>query len=427
MKEQLDIEINILNEKALKDLIGDIKKGLEDVGDSSNGDQKTTDAIQAKTEAQQESSDAQKDKIRDDKRETRGLEHLLRRYRWAQSLFLVTQNFMGRMGESISVFGAGMNMLFAPFKMFFNVLLLPALPILAAFSKALMGGVKWFADWFLGAGGLATAISSAAWAMAMFIQTLPIAGLIVGIGEGLKSLIYGFLGIEDVAKPAGEAGESFGKKVGKGLKGAFDWIVKEGPAALKRFWGFLEKKTLWVIDNLPTIKTKLAEIWTYIDQTVIPGVKGLFDKIITADLPGIMESLSTKGTSFIKTLGNFFTKHGPLIDRILLGGGTIAKAVAKVAGPIGVIMALSDLVQPVGGGGQFDKSKYYTSGYMYDYGEPYPGAAMGLSTPVKNAEEYERLYNVYLTVNTSEVNVDELYGEIVSKINRESASRGATI
>lgn len=382
----------------------------------------------------------QSKKINQDKREVRGLEHLLRRYRWAQSLFLVTQNFMGRMGESISVFGAGMNMLFAPLKMFFNVLLLPALPIIAAFSKALMGGVKWFADWFLGASGLATAISSLAWAMAMFIQTLPIAGLIVGIGEGLKTLIYGFLGIEDAAKVAGKEGESFAFKLGEALGKSIRWMIDEGPNILKVFWDKLKTAITWVIDNAPNIKTKIIEIWNYIDQTVIPGVTSFIDDIIKKDLVGTIERIVNKAKPLITQLGDFFTTHGPLIDRILEGGafGTIVKAGGGIlSGARGVAGFFGDALA----GGKGAIGKLFNPLLAADVwtqllqSPAYVGVLQGSGLQVGQGKMYkdwtprsERGGDTFnITLNSSATNSDEMFNEIMLRIQREGVARGTVM
>ena len=130
----------------------------------------------------------QSKKINQDKREVRGLEHLLRRYRWMQSLFLVTQNFISRMGESVKVFGAGLNLIFAPLSLLLNLLLIPALPVIAEFSKLLFSIALGFGEWYRSLGPLSTLISTGLFGAILLVMALPIAGFIATVLRGIVSV-----------------------------------------------------------------------------------------------------------------------------------------------------------------------------------------------------------------------------------------------
>lgn len=170
-----------------------------------------------KYNAEQDRYEVQTEKVNTQNDRQKGkLDNLIKRYRWMQSFFLVTQNFVGMLGNSVKVFGAGVKMLLTPFILLLNLALIPALPYIKKIVDWVMGAVKAFKDWQDANELLADALG-----LGLFgaIGILIGCGLLAFIGTviGGAGTFTGFLGIGASAEVATTA---IGATATTGLAGA---------------------------------------------------------------------------------------------------------------------------------------------------------------------------------------------------------------
>jgi len=226
------------------------------------------DRYEVKTEEINTQNDGQKGK----------LDNLIKRYRWMQSFFLVTQNFVGMLGNSVKAFGAGVKMLLAPFILLLNLALIPALPYIKGIAEWALEGVKAFKDWQDENELLADALGITLFGAITLITGL---GFIAWIGGliGIEGGVAGLFGVKTAAEGAAVA---VGTSASTGLVGALSIL---GGVLAGLVLGAVVVKLMdmagWfeiIDDNAKTLKSTLQETFG-IDGATMEGITMLLEKI----------------------------------------------------------------------------------------------------------------------------------------------------
>jgi len=215
------------------------------------------------------------------------MDNLIKRYRWMQSFFLVTQNFVGMIGKEVVVFGGAMKMITAPLILFLNLALLPVLPYLRDFMTLMMKGVKWFREWQKKNELLADAIGIGLFGAILGLLGLPIVAWIGGLISGEGS--FGFLKIV-----VGRLTGAIGPTATTGLSGAFNVLGGVlGGIALGTFG-------IWILDQLEVFE-KLDEVGKNFRDTL--------DSIFGGDMVKKIQSFISDSQ-----LGDFIRMISPLFE-----------------------------------------------------------------------------------------------------------------
>ena len=170
-----------------------------------------------KYNAEQDRYEVQTEKINTQNDRQKGkLDNLIKRYRWLQSFFLVTQNFVSMLGNSVKAFGAGIKLLLAPFILLLNLALIPALPYIKDIATWALEGVKAFKSWQDENELLADALGVTLFGAIILVTGL---GFLGWIGNVIGS-IAGLTGLTGMGAAADTAAAAVGTTATTGLAGA---------------------------------------------------------------------------------------------------------------------------------------------------------------------------------------------------------------
>ena len=232
-----------------------------------------------KYNAEQDRYEVQTEKINTQNDRQKGkLDNLIKRYRWLQSFFLVTQNFVSMLGNSVKAFGAGIKLLLAPFILLLNLALIPALPYIKDIATWALEGVKAFKSWQDENELLADALGVTLFGAIVLVTGL---GFLGWIGNVIGS-VAGLTGLSGAAAAADTAAVAVGTTSTTGLVGAIGLLgsvlsgIVLGSVVVK-----LMDMAGWfeiIDDNAKTLKSTLQETFG-IDGATMEGITMMLEKI----------------------------------------------------------------------------------------------------------------------------------------------------